>query len=64
MTGRQRDLEITPEKEVALPRQGLSLEDEELLANFSDEERRKVIKKVSMDGLVWNLQDANIGGLG
>lgn len=53
--------ETTPEKEAALPSQGLSVEDAEFLANFSDEARRKVIKKVSMGDLVWKLQDANIG---
>lgn len=61
MSNRQCDLETTPEKEAALPSQGLSVEDAEFLANFSDEARRKVIKKVSMGDLVWKLQDANIG---
>lgn len=55
MSGRQCDFKTAPEKEAALPRQGLSLEDEEFLANFPDEGRRKVIKKVSTRDLVWNL---------
>ena len=53
MSNRQCDLEKKPEKEAALPSQGLSVEDTEFLANFSDEARRKVIKKVSMGDLVW-----------
>ena len=61
MMNRQCDLGKMPEKEAALPRQGLSLEDEEFLANFPDEARRKVIKKVSMGALVLKLQYTNIG---
>lgn len=47
MSNHECDLEKAPEKETALPRQGLSLEEEEFLANFPDEARMKVIKKVS-----------------